>query len=284
MAYMTKLKALGRGLDALLSGDLENEASANIQALPVDALQPGKYQPRSGMDSQALAELADSIRAQGVLQPILVRPTDDGRYEIIAGERRWRAAQMAGLSSVPVAVRAIPDSAALAAALIENIQREDLNCLEEATGLQRLIDEFGMTHESAARAVGRSRSAVTNLLRLLGLAAPARELLSSNQIEMGHARTLLGLNAAKQVEVAHRIAKQGLSVREAERLAARESEGAAPASRPRPDRDVMRLQDELSDRLGTTVKISANKEGAGKLSISFASLAQLDELIAKLKG
>jgi ParB family transcriptional regulator, chromosome partitioning protein len=282
---MAKLKGLGRGLDALLAGDADTptEPFATPQTLPLEAIKPGKYQPRAGMDPQALSELADSIRAQGVLQPILVRPVSGGQYEIIAGERRWRAAQLAGLNAVPVAVRDIPDEAAMAAALIENIQRENLNPLEEANGLQRLIAEFGMTHESAAKAVGRSRSAVTNLLRLLNLAQPVRELLLANKIEMGHARALLSLGAAKQVEIAHRIVKQALSVREAERLVAREAEPQQQHVKP-VDRDLLRLQEDLADRIGASVAIRANKQGAGRLTIGFASLDQLDGLITKLKA
>jgi ParB family transcriptional regulator, chromosome partitioning protein len=279
---MAKPKALGRGLDALLAGEDELEVAGAPQSLPVEQIKPGKYQPRAGMDPQALNELADSIRAQGLLQPILVRPSHDGQYEIIAGERRWRAAQLAGLRSVPVAVRDIPDEAALAAALIENIQREDLNPLEEASGIQRLISEFGMTHEGAAQAVGRSRSAVTNLLRLLNLAQPVRELLLANQIEMGHARALLALGAAKQVELAQRVAKQGLSVRETEQLVTRESAPSIVRSAT-VDRDLLRLQEDLSDQLGASVSIRANKLGAGRLTVHFSTLDQLDGFITKLK-
>jgi ParB family transcriptional regulator, chromosome partitioning protein len=280
---MVKQKGLGRGLDALLSGDIESPGAALApQSLPVEALKPGKYQPRAGMDPKTLAELADSIKAQGVLQPILVRPVPGEQYEIVAGERRWRAAQLAGLAMVPVAVRVIPDSAALAAALIENIQREDLNPLEEATGIQRLVSEFGMTHDQAAQAVGRSRSAVSNLLRLLNLAQGVRELLLSNQIEMGHARALLPLSPAKQMEIAHRVSSRGLSVREAEKLVQRELRPpkAAPAAG---DRDVKRLEDTLADALGATVAISSNKKGAGKLVIKFSSLAELDGIILRIQ-
>jgi ParB family transcriptional regulator, chromosome partitioning protein len=282
MGLMAKPKALGRGLDALLAGEDELEVAGAPQSLPVEQIKPGKYQPRAGMDPQALNELADSIRAQGLLQPILVRPSHDGQYEIIAGERRWRAAQLAGLRSVPVAVRDIPDEAALAAALIENIQREDLNPLEEASGIQRLISEFGMTHEGAAQAVGRSRSAVTNLLRLLNLAQPVRELLLANQIEMGHARALLALGAAKQVELAQRVAKQGLSVRETEQLVTRESAPSIVRT-VTVDRDLLRLQEDLSDQLGASVSIRANKLGAGRLTVHFSTLDQLDGFITKLK-
>ena len=279
------LKGLGRGLDSLLLGaDLaQREPSDEVpQSLPIGVLRPGKYQPRAGMDPQALNELAESIKAQGILQPILVRPIGAGQYEIIAGERRWRAARIAGLGSIPVAIRDIPDDAALAAALIENIQRENLNPLEEATGIQRLIEEFKMTHELAAKAVGRSRTAVTNLLRLLNLAQPVRELLLANQIDMGHARALLGLSNAKQAEIAHQIVKARLSVRQTEALVARtqNSKSKTPVIL---DRDVLRLQEELADRLGLGVQIRANKAGEGSVKLSFQNLAELDRILAKLK-
>ena len=278
-------KGLGRGLDSLLSGMTAEQADAKQsepQSLSVDLLRPGKYQPRAGMDPAALNELADSIRAQGILQPILVRPVGEGKYEIIAGERRWRGARMAGLSSVPVAIRNIPDDAALAAALIENIQRENLNPLEEATGIQRLIAEFDLTHDAAAKAVGRSRTAVTNLLRLLNLAQPVRELLLSNQLDMGHARALLGLSAAKQVEIANQIVKTRLSVRQAEQLAARALQ--EPRVAKSPDRDIARLEEELSDKLGTKVAIQSGLKGSGVLKISFQNLSDLDRVLVKLRG
>ena len=278
-------KGLGRGLDSLLSGMTAEQADAKQsepQSLSVDLLRPGKYQPRAGMDPAALNELADSIRAQGILQPILVRPVGEGKYEIIAGERRWRGARMAGLSSVPVAIRNIPDDAALAAALIENIQRENLNPLEEATGIQRLIAEFDLTHDAAAKAVGRSRTAVTNLLRLLNLAQPVRELLLSNQLDMGHARALLGLIAAKQVEIANQIVKTRLSVRQAEQLAARALQ--EPRVAKSPDRDIARLEEELSDKLGTKVAIQSGLKGSGVLKISFQNLSDLDRVLVKLRG
>ncbi len=279
------LKGLGRGLDSLLLGaDLaQREPSVEVpQSLPIEVLRPGKYQPRAGMDPQALNELAESIKAQGILQPILVRPIGAGQYEIIAGERRWRAARIAGLGSIPVAIREIPDDAALAAALIENIQRENLNPLEEATGIQRLIEEFKMTHELAAKAVGRSRTAVTNLLRLLNLAQPVRELLLANQIDMGHARALLGLSNAKQAEIAHQIVKARLSVRQTEALVAR-TQNSKSKTVVIPDRDVLRLQEELADRLGLGVQIRANKAGEGSVRLSFQNLAELDRILAKLK-
>lgn len=280
------LKGLGRGLDSLLpSGDWAQTDPAHDtpQNLPIDRLRPGKYQPRAGMNSEALNELAQSIQAQGILQPILVRPIGDNQYEIVAGERRWRAARIAGLTSVPVAVRDIPDDAALAAALIENIQRENLNPLEEATGIQRLIEEFNMTHEIAAKAVGRSRTAVTNLLRLLNLAQPVRELLLSNQIDMGHARALLGVSSMKQAEIAHQVVKAHLSVRQTEALVTRSqnTDAKPPAS---VDRDVLRLQEELADKLGTGVQIRANKSGQGTIKLSFQNLTELDRLLGKLRN
>ncbi len=280
------LKGLGRGLDALLSGgDFEQNHPKNDtpQSLPIDALRPGKYQPRAGMNPEALNELADSIKAQGILQPILVRPIGADKYEIIAGERRWRAAQLAGLSSIPVAIREIPDDAALAAALIENIQRENLNPLEEATGIQRLIAEFDMTHELAAKAVGRSRAAVTNLLRLLNLAQPVRELMLSNQLDMGHARALLGLPAGSQAQIGHQVVKGRLSVRQTEALVTRLQN--ADTKRPvSVDRDVLRLQEEMADKLGTRVQIRAAKSGQGSIKLSFQNLAELDRLLVKLRN
>ena len=276
-----KQKGLGRGLDALLAANNTTEIQRQ-EMLPVGALQPGKYQPRTRMDPGSLEELAASIKAQGLIQPISVRPVSNGRYEIIAGERRWRAAQIAGLAEVPVLIRDIPDDAALAMSLIENIQREDLNPLEEAAGIQRLIDEFQMTHQQAADAVGRSRSAATNLLRLLQLAKPAQDMLMAGDIEMGHARALLPLSKSEQGRVAALVADKGFSVRETERLVARELNPPASASKKKPDRDLLRLEEELSDRLGAMVKISANRKGGGSLSIRFGSLDQLDGLLARL--
>jgi ParB family chromosome partitioning protein len=236
------------------------------------------------MDQESLAQLADSIKAQGIMQPILVRLIAPEKYEIIAGERRWRAAQLAGLTEVPVLVREIADEAALAMALIENIQREDLNPLEEANGIQRLIDEFGMTHQAAAEAVGRSRSAVTNLLRLQSLHANVQEMLMQNRIDMGHARALLGLGGAKQIAAAEQIVQQGLSVREAENLVKRL--GTAPGKKHAKsnDGDVTRLQEELSETLGATVRIQSAKNGAGVLKIHYANLSQLDGILSCLRA
>jgi ParB family chromosome partitioning protein len=277
-----KQKGLGRGLDALLAANNTPEAHRQ-ETLTVGALQPGKYQPRTRMDPGSLEELAASIKAQGLIQPISVRPVSGGRFEIIAGERRWRAAQSAGLVEVPVLIRDIPDDAALAMSLIENIQREDLNPLEEAAGIQRLIDEFEMTHQQAADAVGRSRSAASNLLRLLQLAKPAQDMLMAGDIEMGHARALLPLSKGEQGRIAALVADKGYSVRETERMVARElNPPAKKSSERKPDRDLVRLEEELSDRLGATVKISANRKGSGSLSIRFGSLDQLDGLLARL--
>ena len=284
---MIKMKGLGRGLDALLTGN-DKPHGDEQRSLPVDRLKPGKYQPRTHMDETSLAELAASIGAQGVMQPILVRAIDNTpgaeRYEIVAGERRWRAAQLAGLSEVPVLVRSIPDEQALAMALIENIQRENLNPLEEAQGLQRLIDEFGLTHQQAADAVGRSRPAATNLLRLLQLTATVQEMLMSGKLDMGHARALLPLAGAQQIALAQRIVQKGLSVREAARLVQHLLNPPKKTAEKDVDRDLLRLQEELSDGLGANVAIRTNKKGVGKVTIDFASLDQLDGLISRLRG
>ena len=276
-----KPKGLGRGLDALLGGGDEQPREA-LLTLPVGRIRPGRYQPRTKMDQQALAELAASIRSQGLMQPLLVRPVDRDRYELVAGERRWRAAQMAGLEEVPALVREIPDETALAMSLIENIQRENLNPMEEAAGLQRLVDEFRMTHEQAADAVGRSRTATTNLLRLLKLAKPVQEMLMEGALEMGHARALLALDASRQIELGKRVAAKGLSVRETEALVQQSLRGSAPRAR-KTNRDVARLEEEVSERLGTTVEIRPGKKGTGKLTIHYSSLDQLDELLKKLR-
>jgi ParB family chromosome partitioning protein len=276
-----KAKGLGRGLDALLGG--EEPPRDALLTLPVGRIRPGRYQPRTKMDQQALAELAASIRSQGLMQPLLERPVDRDRYELVAGERRWRAAQMAGLEEVPALVREIPDEAALAMSLIENIQRENLNPMEEAAGLQRLVDEFKMTHEQAADAVGRSRSATTNLLRLLKLARPVQEMLMEGALEMGHARALLALEGARQVELAKRVAAKGFSVREAEALVQKALRGGSEPRARRRDRDLARLEEEVSERIGTTVEIRAGKKGGGKLVVHYSSLDQLDDLLKKLR-
>ncbi len=279
-----KLKGLGRGLDALLAGDRSDDPGQS-STLTITRMQPGKYQPRTRMDPGSLDELAASIKAQGIMQPILVRRIGAERFEIVAGERRWRAAQLAGLDSVPVLIRDIPDDAALAMSLIENIQREDLNPLEEAAGLQRLIGEFGMTHQQAADAVGRSRPAASNLLRLLQLAKPVQELLMAGDIDMGHARALLPLGGADQIGLANRVVAKRLSVRETERVVARElNPPPQRAAKAEADRDLQSLQDELSDAIGANVLIRANKNGAGRLTIGFGTLDQLDGILERLRG
>lgn len=276
-------KGLGRGLEALLSGG-KSEKDDVLRELNVSQLKPGKYQPRSNMGEQSLHELAASISSQGVIQPILVRHLVDDSYEIIAGERRWRAAQIAGLTLVPVLVRSVPDKAALAIALIENIQRENLNPLEEAIGIQRLIDEFEMTHQSAADAVGRSRSAASNLLRLLRLPAFIQAMLMENQLDMGHARALLGLDGAAQIAVANRVVQEQLSVRDTENLVNKQLAAVEkPKTAKIEDRDLLRLQAGLSDQLGAKVEIKTAKNGAGKLVVTFESNEHLDSLLEKLR-
>jgi ParB family transcriptional regulator, chromosome partitioning protein len=280
---MSKPKGLGRGLDALLGSD-QTVPRESLLTLPVGRIRPGKYQPRTRMDQQALAELAASIRSQGLMQPLLVRPVERDRYELIAGERRWRAAQMAGLEEVPALVREVPDEGALALSLIENIQREDLNPMEEAAGLQRLVDEFKMTHEQAADAVGRSRSATTNLLRLLRLAKQVQEMVMEGALEMGHARALLAVDPARQIEAAHRIAARHLSVRETEALVQSMLRGRPGAQRTKKiDRDLARLEEEISGSLGTTVEIRPSKRGSGKLLVHYSSLDHLEQLLKKLR-
>jgi ParB family chromosome partitioning protein len=283
---MIRPKGLGRGLDALLTRADDASAAESLQTLALDRILPGRYQPRTRMDEASLDALAQSIREQGIMQPILVRPVDGARFELIAGERRWRAAQRAGLTAIPAQVRAVPDQAALAMALIENIQREDLNPLEEAQGLERLIAEFGLTHDAAARAVGRSRSAVTNLLRLRELSKPVQEYVLSGQLDMGHARALLGLPAGQQASAAARVVAQDLSVRETERLAhSHTSAGTRRAKHPAPrgGADLARLTETLAEALGAKVTIEPKKGGAGRVVIAYASLDQLDGIIARLQ-
>ncbi len=283
---MAKLKGLGRGLDALLGADAPKPGIQDLSTLPVHQLQPGKYQPRTRMDEASLRELSQSIKGHGLLQPILVRPVAQGRYEIIAGERRWRASQLAGLLEVPVLVRPISDENALAVALIENIQREDLNHLEEAQGIDRLIREFGMTHEAAAEAVGRSRSAVSNLLRLLNLTESVRLLLLEGALEMGHARALLPLPTTKQQHLATEIVAKGWSVREAERQVKQrmtEKKGHSRTGATH-DRDLLALQEALSDQLGATVSLKEKRGGSGVLSIRYHSLDQLEGLLQLLRA
>jgi ParB family chromosome partitioning protein len=281
-------KGLGRGLDALLAGvdDIATLPPADaLRMLAIDRVRPGKYQPRTRMDAASLAELADSIREQGVMQPILVRPVDGGRFEIIAGERRWRAAEQAGLSEIPALVRTVADNTALVLALVENIQREDLNPLEQAQGLARLIDEFGLTHEAAAKAVGRSRSAVTNLLRLNALPKAVQEYVFAGELEMGHARALLALPAAQQPTAATRVVSGRLSVRETERLVhglLNPTKRAARRGKPGYDADTARLENDLAEKLGAVVHIEPGRKGAGRLIIRYSTLEQLDGIVARL--
>ena len=282
---MAKIKGLGRGLDALLGADDEvGSVGETLMSLSLDQLQPGRFQPRARIGQEGLTELAESIKAQGVMQPILARPLGAGRYEIVAGERRWRAARMAGLAAVPTLVRDVPDRHALAIALIENLQREDLNPLDEATGIKRLIEEFGMTHSEAAEAMGRSRAAITNALRLLELAPPVQELLREGRLDMGHARALLALPALRQIDLAREAVARQLSVRQVEKRVAALAARPTARSRARCDRDVARLEEELSGQLGTTVSIRAGaKPGSGRLVIHYSSLEQLDVLLNRLR-
>ena len=279
---MSKLKGLGRGLDALLAGHgTGGTIEESLQNLDISQLQPGKYQPRTNMDQTALSELAESIKAQGVMQPILVRPITVDQYEIIAGERRWRAAQLAGLSQVPALIRKVADESALAMSLIENIQRENLNPLEEAMGIQRLINEFGMTHESAGEALGNSRSTISNLLRLLNLSAPVQDMMMAGKIEMGHGRALLSLSSAEQIKIANVIVQKQLSVRETEKIVNRINRPLAKIVK-KMDRDLLRLEEEISQRLGTQVTIKAKKNGQGSIVIQYSNLDQLDDILNKL--
>ena len=283
---MIRHKGLGRGLDALLAGNDDQATSGeSLQTLSVDRVRPGKYQPRTKMDAESLAELALSIKEQGVMQPILVRPVEGGAFEIVAGERRWRAAQQAGLREIPALVKHVPDQAALAVALIENIQREDLNPLEEAKGIARLVEEFGLTHDAAAKAVGRSRSAVSNLLRLTALAPPVQEYLLAGKLEMGHARALLALPLAQQSGAAARVVDQQASVRDTERLVhalLSTKTGATRRGKRARDADTARLENELAERLGATVQIEPSRKGAGRVVIRYSSLEQLDGIVERI--
>ena len=299
-------KGLGRGLDALLGGLNERETGTSDQtgtaeaspdggdprgtltSLPLDLIERGRFQPRRDFDPEGLRELADSISAQGVIQPIVVRALAGGRYEILAGERRWRAAQQAGLGEIPVVIREADDQSAMAIALIENIQRADLNPLEEASALQRLLGEFGLTHAQIAEAIGRSRASVTNLLRLLELNDDVKRALERGQLEMGHARALLGIKGPRQSAAATQVMSRGLSVRETERLVRQiqqEEEGrTTPVARPGAvDPDVRRLQDDLADRLGAQVQIQPGNRGGGRLVIAYHSLDELDGILAHIK-
>ena len=287
-----KKRGLGRGLEALLGPKAAAEAPPSLEAteadtlrtLPVDALTAGKYQPRKHWDADKLTELAESIKAQGVIQPIVVRERPDRTYEIIAGERRWRASKQAGLADVPVVVRNVEDRTVVAMALIENIQREDLNPLEEAQALQRLIDEFDLTHAQAAEAVGRSRAAVSNLLRLLELPPAIRVLVESKQLEMGHARALLGLPLERQVEGARHVVARGLTVRQTEALVRQWlASGEKPKSSSKADPDIARLEQKLAERLGSPVQIRHGQKGKGQLVIRYSSLDELQGVLAHIR-
>ena len=285
----SKKRGLGKGLDALLSQHTISDLAIvedvdELRKLPVDLLQRSPYQPRTDFKQDALQELADSIKSQGVVQPIVVRPlSDSNKFEIIAGERRWRASQLAGLHEIPAVVRKMDDQTAMCLALIENIQREDLNPLEQARALQRLMVEFNMTHESLADAVGRSRSTITNLIRLLELENGVKELLESGDIEMGHARSLLSLPAEQQVSIAMQVARQGLSVRATEALVRRIQSGSDERNKPERDPDIQRLEIELSEKIGNQVSIKYSKKGKGTLQIAYNSLDELDGILSRFK-
>ena len=278
-----KNRGLGRGLDALLSNEADNVSSKieTTNVMPLSQLTPGKFQPRKNFNQDSLKELAESIKAQGIIQPILVRMTSNNQYEIIAGERRWQAAKIAKLDEVPVVVKDISDSTALAMALIENIQREDLNVIEEARGIKRLIDEFNITHEAAAEAVGKSRAAVSNTLRLLSLCEHAQYALETNKIEMGHARAILSLSPIDQAMMCQKIVNQKLTVREVEKEV---SEGLTKKTpKQSKDQDIKRLENELSDRFGTNISISHKQSGKGSINFKYLNLDELERIIAKLK-
>jgi len=286
---MVKAKGLGRGLDALLlSGEEDAQKNeGSLQTLLISELQPGKYQPRSIMQEEALLALSQSILKQGVMQPIIVRPVGNNQYEIIAGERRWRAAKLANLNDVPVIIKNIPDESALAMALIENIQRENLNPLEEAVGIKRLIDEFNMTHEEAADAVGKSRVTVSNLLRLLTLTKPVQDRLLNGKIDMGHARALIGLEGSQQIMLCEEIIQKNLSVREVETLVKNLQNGyktgQISSSPKKTNADVRQLEESLAEALGASVTIDAKKNGSGILKVHYRNLEQLDEILKKIK-
>ncbi len=288
---LTRKKALGRGLDALLpsiskGGDQGSPTDGSLRDLPVESLRPGKYQPRTGMDPDKLQELADSITAQGLVQPIVVRPIGGSDYEIIAGERRWRASQIAGLRSIPAVVREVSDKTTLAMALIENIQREDLNPLDHARALESLLSEFDLTHQQAADAVGRSRAAVSNLVRLLELNDDVKALVGERRLDMGHARALLALSGELQTETAGKVAKAGLSVRETERLVQRIVQGKAqPQKKPAPiiDPDIYRMENKLSETLCAKVKLQHTTKGKGKVVIQYNSVDELEGILAHIR-
>ena len=296
-----KKRGLGRGLDALLGGSAkevrpveesvesseDSPVGQTLRTLPVDLIQRGKYQPRRNFDQDKLQELADSIAAQGVIQPIVVRPIENGRYEIIAGERRWRASQLASLQEIPVVIHEVDDQAAMAMALIENIQRDDLNPLEEANALHRLLNEFGLTHQQIAKAVGKSRTSVTNFLRLLELAEPVKKMLELRQLDMGHAKAILGLKETDQLKAAKQVFDQGLSVRETERLVRSMLDKAGTRKVAKPaesgDGDIRRLEIEVSEKIGAKVRVNHTKKGSGKVVISYNSLDELDGILKHIK-
>ncbi|RUO66435.1 chromosome partitioning protein, ParB family [Pseudidiomarina planktonica] len=292
-----KKRGLGRGLDALLTNSNNAQNRTNVadevaqqesskgelQKLPIEWLRPGKYQPRKDMSPEALEDLASSIKSQGIIQPIVVRPVGPDSYEIIAGERRWRAAQMARLEMVPCLIKDVPDEAAVAIALIENIQREDLNSMEEANALQRLLDEFQLTHQEVAEAVGKSRATITNLLRLNNLEAEVKTLLERGDIELGHAKLLLALQGDAQSDAGRIIAAKGMTVREAEKLVRRVLEPGKKTPAQKPDADIERLEKDLTERLGAAVAINHGRKGQGKLVISYSSLDELDGILAHIK-
>ncbi|MEE9325743.1 MAG: ParB/RepB/Spo0J family partition protein [Cocleimonas sp.] len=286
---MVKKPGLGRGLDMLLSSTAKNNNSKDdteLKNLPVEKIVKGEYQPRLSIDPDALQELSESIKAQGLVQPVVVRRLDSGVYELIAGERRWRASQMAGLHTIPAIIRDIPDQAAAAMSLIENIQREDLNPLEEAIAMSRLIADFGLTHQQTAEAVGRSRAAVSNLLRLLDLEDATKELLDSGQLDMGHARALLALSGSEQIDTAKNVAKKQLSVRETERLVKRltNTDDNAKTSLPaKKSLEVQKLEDSLSETLGARVNIQYNNKGKGKIVVEYNNLDELDGILEHIK-
>jgi ParB family chromosome partitioning protein len=283
-----KKPALGRGLSSMLSKNTlkqvsDREGADQLRQLPVDAIRPGRFQPRSVFDADKLEELASSIRAQGVVQPVVVREVTDGQYELIAGERRWRAAQLAALDVIPAVIRDVADEAAVAMALIENIQREDLNPLEEASALRRLIDEFSMTHREAADAVGRSRAAVSNLLRLLELMQEVKDMVDGRLIEMGHARALLSLDTGLQLKAAREVVQLNLSVRETEALVRRLQQGNRKKKPGKTDPDILSLQNRLEERLCTQVKLQHQSSGKGKLVIAYNNADELEGILAHFK-
>ena len=281
-----KKPVLGRNLSSMLSQatlkQVQSKSRDELHHLPLDLIRPGRYQPRSVFDEEKLAELADSIRAQGVVQPVVVRPVGDGEYELIAGERRWRAAQIAGIDDIPAVVRDVPDEVSVAMALIENIQREDLNPLEEATALRRLIDDFQMTHQEAADAVGRSRAAVSNLLRLLELMQEVKDMIDMRLIEMGHARALLSLDDDLQVQAAREVVRKSLSVRDTENLARRLQQSKKKKGSRRVDPDILSLQNRLGETLGARVRIQHQASGKGKLVISYNNSDEFEGILDRL--